>query len=373
MERLPVPRPRFRKVGAISLVAFTVFSSTAAILMAGYHEPTWSEVGVVLASVAGASVVTGLVIHLCELGTLAWRRASAYDSAFAVATEARDRLTRAAELLRLLNTDLDIQGIRDERGTVHLEFPYGTNEGLGPGAVVEIVRQIGGERLGTVQVVQEFGGSCIARPIDRTASEFWEALEDRMRSDFSPPRWSCGPYFPNHRGLGCGASMSPRRWGRRGGWLMPDRLEGLVADILNEREVVINIGTKNGVEPGMKFAILSPRPHEIFDPKTKEKLGVVERVKVRLKASDVREKFAVLRTYETYTVNMGGRGPDFLGTTAAVSSLFMPPRWVTKVKTLRVDQSDLPGELSESESIVKVNDRVVQIFADEESPILSSP
>ncbi len=149
---------------------------------------------------------------------------------------------------------------------------------------------------------------------------------------------------------------------------MPDRLEGLVADILNEREVVINIGSKRGVEPGMKFAILSPQPHVIVDPESKEKLGEVDRPKVRLKASEVHEKFSVLRTYETYTVNVGGVGPDFLGP-SSVLSIFTPPKWVTKVKTLRIDQSDLPGELSPSDSIVRVNDRVLQIFDDEELPI----
>ena len=147
---------------------------------------------------------------------------------------------------------------------------------------------------------------------------------------------------------------------------MTERLEGRVAGILNDREVVITLGEVSGVEIGMEFAILSPQAHEIIDPETKEKLGEMERVKVRLKASDVREKFSVLRTFETYTVNVGGTGPDIVG-----FSLFNPAKWVTRVETLRVEESDLPGELSESESIVKVNDRVVQILDDEESPILS--
>ena len=149
---------------------------------------------------------------------------------------------------------------------------------------------------------------------------------------------------------------------------MPNRLEGRVADILNEREVVINIGASRGVEPGMKFAILAPHPHVIVDPESKEKLGEVDRPKVRVKVSEVREKFSVLRTYETYTLNIGGRGPDITGFISTLS-VFGPPRWVTKVKTLRVDESDLPGELRPEDSIVKVNDRVVQIFDDEEFPV----
>ena len=142
---------------------------------------------------------------------------------------------------------------------------------------------------------------------------------------------------------------------------MPDILQGRVAEILNEREVVINIGANNGVQPGMKFAILGEQPHVIVDPQTQEELGQVDRPKARVKVSQVHEKFAVARTYETYSVNVGGYGPDF-SQILGVGKYLEPPKWVTKVKNLRVDESDLPGELTPEQSIVKVNDRVTQIL-----------
>ena len=144
---------------------------------------------------------------------------------------------------------------------------------------------------------------------------------------------------------------------------MTERLEGRVANILNEREVAVNIGARDGVEVGMKFAILSPNPIAIVDPASKETLGEVDRPKVRVKASEVQDRFSILRTYETYTANVGGTGTDFLGGTL---SIFTPPKWVRRVKTLRVDESDLPGELTPADSIVKVNDRVVQIVDSED-------
>jgi len=140
------------------------------------------------------------------------------------------------------------------------------------------------------------------------------------------------------------------------------RLEGRVAEILNEREVAINLGSEEGVAPEMRFAILSGHPYVIKDPETGDELGEVDRPKVRVKVSLVKDRFCLARTYETYSVNIGGTGAGI----GDLAKLFTSPKWVTKVKTLRVDQSDLPGELSEEDSIVKINDRVIQLFDNED-------
>ncbi len=187
MEPLPFPRLNFSKVAAVSLAAFAVFAPTAAILLTAIDKPSWSDVGVVLASVAGGSLVIGFVPYLYERTAVALKRASNYDAAVEETTSVGIRLMRAAEYLRGLNADLAIQEIRDEGGTVHLILPYGTQAGLGNGATIEVVRQTGGEILGTVRVVHAREDWCSARPIDRRASKFWEGLEDRMASDFSPP------------------------------------------------------------------------------------------------------------------------------------------------------------------------------------------
>ena len=86
------------------------------------------------------------------------------------------------------------------------------------------------------------------------------------------------------------------------------RLEGRVAEILNEREVAINLGSEEGVAPEMRFAILSGHPYVIKDPETGDELGEVDRPKVRVKVSLVKDRFCLARTYETYSVNIGGTG-----------------------------------------------------------------
>ena len=195
MERLPFPGVNFKKVAAVSLAAFAVFSPIAAILLAAVENPSWSGVGTVLASVAGGSLVIGFVPYFYELVSVALKRASRYGGAVEAAVNVRIRVTRATEYLRGLNTELPVQAIRDGGGTVHLVFPFGIQPGLEIGANIEVVTQTGGERLGIVELVEAKERFLFARPIDRTRPEFWEDLEDRMKGDFSPPADVVGRIF----------------------------------------------------------------------------------------------------------------------------------------------------------------------------------
>lgn len=131
-------------------------------------------------------------------------------------------------------------------------------------------------------------------------------------------------------------------------------LQGKVAKILTEREVVINIGKTHGVKKGMKFAILAPTPEEITDPETGELLDVVDRPKVLVQATEVREKITICSTYRTTTIPGGAFNMGY-----SAMRLFEPPREVSE--TLRIDDSSLPAPLSPEESYVKVGDRVRQV------------
>src|SRR6266566_4898215 len=131
-------------------------------------------------------------------------------------------------------------------------------------------------------------------------------------------------------------------------------LQGKVAKILTEREVVINIGSVQGVKKGMRFAILAPTPEEILDPETGEVLDVVDRTKVLVQATEVREKITICSTYRTTKISGGA-----LSTTYAFSRLFDPPQEIPE--TLRIEDSSLPAPLSPEESYVKIGDRVKQV------------
>jgi len=66
-------------------------------------------------------------------------------------------------------------------------------------------------------------------------------------------------------------------------------IRGKVARILNSRELVINVGSKDGVAVGMKFDVLEPKREEIKDPDTGEVLGSLARPKVRARVKSVQE------------------------------------------------------------------------------------
>ena len=132
-------------------------------------------------------------------------------------------------------------------------------------------------------------------------------------------------------------------------------IEGKVAGILNERELTINIGIKNGVFEGMKFSILAKEAIEIYDPETNEKLGMVDREKVRVIVAEVKERFSICKTFRTWTQ----QGSPF----ADIGRLMVAPS--VKHETLKVNDSSFPPPLSEEESYVKIGDRVIQVKEDD--------
>lgn len=77
-------------------------------------------------------------------------------------------------------------------------------------------------------------------------------------------------------------------------------LQGYVAQLLNERELVITLGRVDGIKKGMRFAVLAT-PIEIRHPKTNEVIGTVNREKVRVEAVEIQDHLSICATYETIT------------------------------------------------------------------------
>jgi len=138
---------------------------------------------------------------------------------------------------------------------------------------------------------------------------------------------------------------------------MSDPIEGKVAQIVSEREVALNIGTDQGVKPGMKFAILAKSPLPILDPDSGRELGSVDRAKVKVKASRVEDKWCIAETYEVYEIETGGYGPDFW----SVSQMFQPRRVEKRFLTLRLKDATGPPPLPPEESFVEIGDRVIEL------------
>jgi hypothetical protein len=68
--------------------------------------------------------------------------------------------------------------------------------------------------------------------------------------------------------------------------------EGKVVRILDTRTVVIDLGELDGVQPGMRFGIFTPR-EDIQDPSTGVVLGQLELRKATVRAGAIYPRFTV--------------------------------------------------------------------------------
>lgn len=137
-----------------------------------------------------------------------------------------------------------------------------------------------------------------------------------------------------------------------------EQLVGRVANILNAKELVINIGANKGVVPGMKFAVMAESPMPVSDPETGEVLDTIDREKVRVETVEVREKISTCRTFRTREIPAG----SLYGLSLALSGFagaHDPPKIIEE--NLKVQDVSLPPPLSPEESYVKINDRVIQV------------
>ncbi|WP_271396279.1 hypothetical protein [Neomicrococcus lactis] len=128
------------------------------------------------------------------------------------------------------------------------------------------------------------------------------------------------------------------------------KLSGLVAEIVSNREIILNKGSKDGVREGMYFNVLDPSSVGIKDPVTGEDLGGIKRIKITVVAVEVAERITLAQTFRTRSVNVGGH----FGGMDAIDML-RPPKFVERVETLRLDPKG-PKPLGPSESVVVKGD-----------------
>jgi hypothetical protein len=121
----------------------------------------------------------------------------------------------------------------------------------------------------------------------------------------------------------------------------------------------MNVGRKDGVKEKMRFKVVCSVP--VKDPDTGEELGEINREKIRVEVFQVEERFSLARTYETYQVNVGGDGILFRSALDdGIKKMLEPQKIVTKVKTF--DDASEFDAIDNSQSPIKVGDRVIQIF-----------
>lgn len=135
-----------------------------------------------------------------------------------------------------------------------------------------------------------------------------------------------------------------------------NQIQGKVALVLTDRQLVINRGQNDGVEIGMQFAIMGNHQGEVRDPDSGETLGTVEVIKTIVKIVEVEERISLGKTFRT--IKEGGGA---FAMSSEISRAFTP-------SSVRVETLDQEGRFSEKEitpdkSYVKVGDLALQIVS----------
>ncbi len=73
--------------------------------------------------------------------------------------------------------------------------------------------------------------------------------------------------------------------------------DGFVAKICNERKVVLNKGSNDGISNGDKFVVFN-LGEEVHDPKTGESLGILEEIKGKGEVIHAQDHMCTIETYE---------------------------------------------------------------------------
>lgn len=152
---------------------------------------------------------------------------------------------------------------------------------------------------------------------------------------------------------------------------MSERIQGKVANVTRDRELIINRGSDHGVKPDMYFYIKDD-PIEVTDPDSGDVIGNVTPIKVVVRVHEVAEKFCIARTFRSRRIlveeaKTGGSLYNVMGA-GRLDNYLQPPRpakFDTQVETLRLDPKK--GEyISENESVVQVGDAAESVLKGED-------
>ena len=131
----------------------------------------------------------------------------------------------------------------------------------------------------------------------------------------------------------------------------PGAVRGKVAEIVSDREVILNRGSDHGIAEGTYLKILNPKVRGIKDPDTGEELGGFSVIKVVVVAIEVRDRLTLARTFRRKTINLGGS----MSGLGAFATALAPPRYVEQIERLRRSEN-APQPLAPEDSIVDVGD-----------------
>jgi hypothetical protein len=109
-----------------------------------------------------------------------------------------------------------------------------------------------------------------------------------------------------------------------------DDIVGYVARLVTDTELLLNIGSDDGVEVREIFEILDPNTRNVKDPVSGEDLGSLDRIKARVVVARLSEKLSLARIHPSRFTGISGAARILSGDPP--QSLLSPSTWPEGVK-----------------------------------------
>lgn len=77
------------------------------------------------------------------------------------------------------------------------------------------------------------------------------------------------------------------------GELVKNEVKGYVVKLVSSEQLILNLGSSDGVAVGALFDVLDPHTRDVTDPITKENLGSIDHVLARVKVVTVSERMSI--------------------------------------------------------------------------------
>lgn len=127
---------------------------------------------------------------------------------------------------------------------------------------------------------------------------------------------------------------------------MSTPIRGKIAYVLDNGDIVINVGRAHGVRQGMRFDVIDDNNLEIRDPDTREVIGSLEVSKIKVEVIDIQEKISVATPHLPGERRVGDSYRISIPLGPFARSL-MPPSWVAE-DTISKSEKDSDVEIGNS-------------------------
>lgn len=137
---------------------------------------------------------------------------------------------------------------------------------------------------------------------------------------------------------------------------MRKKIKGRVIRIIDAKTLVINLGQTDGISYENIFSVLAT-PEQVVDPVSKEELGLITIVKVRVKPTKISERFTIATSQWTRSSPSLSASSELM--MGAFGRFASANRDVDEGGPMKIDQSEvIPWKAMTAEEPVRVNDEV---------------